>query len=224
MIAPASTSTRNTCPRCRRPQRTCLCPWVTPTANPVAVLILQHPAEQHHAKGSVPLLRLSLTDCRVEVGASFEPDRLRSWLDAPCPGAGLSAALSAAPFIGPPACLLLYPTAAGEAAPQPGPVSHAPDGLRLVLLDGTWRQTRQMLRDHALLQQLPRCPLPAPPPSRYTIRKAQRPDQRSTLEAACLALGALDGSPARYAPLLAAFDGWVAMSRALNPLAVAAAG
>jgi len=72
-----------------------------------------------------------------------------------------------------------------------------------------------MLREHPKLQQLPRCALPAPSPSRYTIRKAQRPDQRSTLEAACLALGSLEGRPAAYAPLLSAFDGWVAQSLGL---------
>jgi DTW domain-containing protein YfiP len=81
---------------------------------------------------------------------------------------------------------------------------------RLVLLDGTWRKTRKLLHANPLLQALPRWPLPAPPPSRYTIRRAQRPGQRSTLEAACLALGHLEGEPARYLPLLSAFDGWVA--------------
>ena len=36
---------------------------------------------------------------------------------------------------------------------------------------------------------LPRWALPAPAPSRYAIRRAHRPGQRSTLEAACTALG-----------------------------------
>ena len=42
------------------------------------------------------------------------------------------------------------------------------------------------------------------------IRRAQQPGQRSTLEAACTALGLLEGRPAHYAPLLDAFSGWVA--------------
>ena len=86
-----------------------------------------------------------------------------------------------------------------------------------MLLDGTWRQTRQMLRLNPLLQSLPRWALPAPPPSRYAIRRAQRPEQRSTLEAACLALGTLQADAARFAPLLAAFDGWVAAELARRP-------
>ncbi len=213
MIPPVSSSAlcspRPACPRCQRPLRACLCRWITPTANRVAVLILQHPQEQHHAKGSLRLLRLSLAHCRVEVSASFEADSLRSWLEAPWPESGS----------GPPICLLLYPVAAREMPPPSGPPMAATlsphGGQRLVLLDGTWRQTRQMLREHPKLQQLPRCALPAPSPSRYTIRKAQRPDQRSTLEAACLALGSLEGRPAAYAPLLSAFDGWVAQSLGL---------
>lgn len=207
--AAASRPARRSCVRCQRPLRTCLCRWVTPTANRVSVLILQHPREQHHAKGSVCLLRLSLSDCRVEVGASFKPASLRAWLDAPLSGLESGA--------GPPSCRLLYPAAADGAAAPAGLASPSPGGLRLVLLDGTWRQTRQMLREHPVLQQLPRCALPAPPPSRYAIRKAARPDQRSTLEAACLALGALEAWPQTYAPLLAAFDGWVAQARAMNP-------
>lgn len=79
----------------------------------------------------------------------------------------------------------------------------------LVLLDGSWRQARRLLQANPLLQLLPRWALPPPPPSRYLIRKAHRPQQRSTLEAACLALGALEGRPAFYAPMLAGFDAWV---------------
>jgi len=86
----------------------------------------------------------------------------------------------------------------------------APTHWRLVLLDGTWRQAHRLLHAHPGLQRLPRWPLASPPPSRYAVRKARREDQRSTLEATCLALGALEGRPAHYAPLLAAFDGWVA--------------
>ncbi len=121
--------------------------------------------------------------------------------------------------------LLLYPAEPGN-PPAAAPTLPLPDptGWRLVLLDGTWRQTRQLLRLNPLLQALPRRALPAPPPSRYTIRRAQRPEQRSTLEAACLALAALQGDADRFAPLLAAFDGWVAAELARRPVACAAAG
>ena len=205
---PDRAARRPLCARCQRPQSHCLCGWVRPTDNRVPLLLLQHPLEVAQAKGSARLLGLSLGQYRCEVGERFDPDALRAWL-----GSG---------------ALLLYPPenadagprggAAGEARPliarPPAPSLAEPAALpgtpsRLVVLDGTWRKTRKLLHLNPLLQQLPRCPLPALPPSLYAIRKAQRPEQRSTLEAACLALGALEGRPAHYAPLLQAFDGWV---------------
>jgi DTW domain-containing protein YfiP len=188
---------RPVCARCERPQRSCLCAWITPTPNDVELLILQHPLEAHEAKGSARLLRLSLARCRCEVGEVFDRPRLAGWL-------GDSAGTAAAPV----RSVLLYPADAGTPDAPRAPPTAA--GLRLVLLDGTWRKTRRLLHANPLLQHLPRWALPAPPPSRYAIRRAQRPEQRSTLEAACLALGHLEGDPARYAPLLAAFEGWVA--------------
>lgn len=181
MTEPVPAARRPICARCHRPQPACLCAWTRPTDNRVPVLLLQHPLEAKQAKGSARLLRLSLQRCQLEAGEVFDPDTLAAWL-----GAG---------------AVLLYPgTGGSEPPPQP---------QRLVLLDGTWRKTRKLLHLHPLLQQLPRIALAAPPPSLYTIRKAQQPQQRSTLEAACHALGAIEGRPAHYAPLLQAFDGWV---------------
>ncbi len=185
----------------------------------MAVLVLQHPAEQHQAKGSVRLLQLSLRHCQVEVGECFDPAALARWLAAPTDGVATTTPASV-PAPARPRNLLLYPLAPGDlhaaALPLPMPMSRPAD-WRLVLLDGTWRQTRQLLRLNPLLQALPRYALPAPPPSRYTIRRAQRPEQRSTLEAACLALAALQGNTERFAPLLTAFDGWVAAELARRP-------
>ena len=101
-----------------------------------------------------------------------------------------------------------WPAEAAPSLPDSPLLGAAP--RTLVLLDGSWRQTRRLLQANPLLQLLPRWALPAPPPSRYLIRKAHRPQQRSTLEAACLALGTLEGRPAFYAPMLAGFDAWVA--------------
>jgi DTW domain-containing protein len=180
---------RPLCPRCQRPLPACLCAWVRPTANRLPVLVLQHPQEAAQAKGSVRLLGLSLQACTVQVGDAFDPAALAAWL-------------------GPPgASLLLYPDAPGVAQAPGGPL---PIPARLVLLDGTWRQARGLLRSHLALQTLPRWALPDLAPPRYSIRRARQPAQRSTLEAACAALGLLEGRPAHYAPLLDAFSGWVA--------------
>ncbi|WP_088280846.1 tRNA-uridine aminocarboxypropyltransferase [Ideonella sp. A 288] len=205
---PAPRAGRPTCPRCTRPLRACLCRWITPTDHAVEVLVLQHPAERHHAKGSARLLQLSLRHCRCEVGEHFGAQALEWWLHAPA---------TADPGGPPRRALLLYPESPkGDApdgptrVPPPSVPLAEPGAWRLVLLDGTWRQAHRLLQAHPALQRLPRWGLPTPPPSRYTVRKARRAEQRSTLEAACLALGALEGRHAPFEPLLAAFDAWVA--------------
>lgn len=191
-----SSNPRPLCPRCQRPPRACVCAWAVATDNRLPLLVLQHPAETSHAKSSLRLLRLGLSTCQVQVGLRFTPAQLAGWLGSQ----GDS--------------WLVFPAAPGAvAASQPGALPR-----RLVLLDGSWRQARALLQANPLLLALPRWALPAPPPSRYAIRRAQRPEQRSTLEAACLALGALEARPAHYAPLLDAFSAWVAgMAAAAQP-------
>lgn len=192
------------CSRCLRPKRSCICRWVTPIFHFTDVLILQHPLEERHAKGSGRLLHLSLPDSRLCVGETFDAQALEALLHAPStPGAQPAQPLLLYPDTPDDAALALppLPIDAGRAAPQ---------AVRLVVLDGTWRKSRRMLYANPLLQALPRLSLRDAPASRYRIRKARGAHQLSTLEAACYALMQLDGDEARYAPLLAAFDGFVA--------------
>jgi len=100
----------------------------------------------------------------------------------------------------PPGTALVYP--GGGDAPGPAHVQ------RLILLDGTWRQSRRLLSANPWLAALPRLSLPKQP-SRYAIRRAHRPVQLSTLEAGLHALALLEGDPKRFEPLWAAFDAFV---------------
>ena len=188
------------CPRCTRPQSACICHWVTPVIQPTVVLILQHPLEVHHAKNSAGLLHLSLPQSRVLVGEVFD-------------GAVLHAALQEPKYT-----VLLYPhsDSAGHAAPaalDPAQLTD-PSQVRLVVLDATWRKSRKMLHLSPWLQALPRLSLDTSLVSGYSIRKAHKPGQFSTLEAACAALSQLQGDAAAYAPLLQAFNGFVAQQAA----------
>ena len=184
---------RPTCPQCARPLRTCLCRWVTPVDNRVEVLILQHPLEIGQAKGSAVLLQRSLRNSRLSTGEQFDATDLDVLLHA---GGRTS--------------VLLYPDEPGAVhAVDNLPVPAEAARLRLVVLDGTWRKSRKLLHLNPALQRLPRLALAEPPPSQYTIRKAHRTDQLSTLEATCLALAQLEQAPERYAPLLTAFSGFV---------------
>lgn len=163
----------------------------------VDVLILQHPMETQHPKGTAQLLHLSLPGSQLLCGEVFAPDVLRAALHAPdATGAPVQP-------------VLLYPGESGVAA-DAAALSSGPVRLRLVVIDGTWRKSRKMLHLNPPLEALPRCALADVAPSRYGIRKAHAAHQLSTLEATCAALAQLEGQPGKYLPLLAAMEGLVA--------------
>ena len=82
MTAAAPTQ-RLCCAICLRAQSACICQWITPTAHRVEVLVLQHPLELGHAKGSAQLLQLSLADSRLVSGEVFAAPLLRALLSVP---------------------------------------------------------------------------------------------------------------------------------------------
>lgn len=181
-------------------------------AHAIEVLILQHPLEVANAKNTARLLHLCLPNSRLVTGEAFTD--IES-LQAPWGNAAAPRQL-----------VLLYPetpqgTAADLAAPPPldAAALQDPATLRLVVLDATWRKSRKMLYASPPLQHLPRLGLSGLPASRYSIRKAHRPGQLSTLEATCAALVQLEreGSAGRFQPLLGAFDGFVAQQAAYRP-------
>lgn len=171
--------------------------------------MLQHPMEVNNPKGSARLLHLSLPGSRLIAGEVFDE-------------AVLGHAMSSASDEHGNACwqpVLLYPadpsdaaTAAQPGEPRQAALLDASSGRRICLavLDGTWRQSRTMLQRNPALQRFPRLSLQPSAPSRYIVRKAHRPDQRSTLEAVCAALVQLEGAPEKFDALLSAFDGFVA--------------
>ena len=228
---PALPAPRQHCARCLRPQsvrnNACICQWVRRVGVSTRVLILQHPLEVNNPKGSARLLHLSLPGSSLITGEEFDADMLRNAMagGADAPGEpGWQA-------------VLLYPADANDPTYPARPIhsTHPPHpmsspgtadarspaapaavdptcGARvcLVVLDGTWRKSRKMLQRNPLLQALPRLSLQPLAPSRYSVRKAHQPHQRSTLEAACAALAQLESDSDKFSPLLAAFDGFVA--------------
>jgi DTW domain-containing protein YfiP len=155
----------------------------------------QHPDEVGQAKNSARLLWLSLQACERHAPADLTAPLPADWLQ--------------------PGVALLYPTPPGEAAAGTAPSEplQAEAVHTLVVLDGTWRQSRAMLRAQPALAALPRLALPqgllAAHGQRYRVRKAHQAGQLSTLESVALALGHLQGDAAAFAPLLQAFEGWV---------------
>jgi DTW domain-containing protein YfiP len=195
------TSTRRPiCEACLRPASACICRWVTCLASRVELLILQHPLEVANAKNSARLLHLCVAGSRLVTGEAFDEAVLAQLLH----GGGRRA-------------LLLYPAPPGVAGGAGPAAACAPEALRLVVLDATWRKSRKMLHLNPILRTLPRLALSGMAPSAYRIRKAHAPDQLSTLEAAAQALARIEDDPARYRPLLAAFDGFVQQQASFDP-------
>ena len=180
---------RPTCLRCRRPESSCYCRDLPVIASDTRVVILQHPRERDMPIGTGRMASLCLPNSELHIGVYWEDTPvLRRALANPCL---------------PPA--LLYPSQEpGEAQPTrlPGPVT-------LIALDGTWAQTKKMLRENPTLAQLPRVAFNPAVPSEYRIRREPKPTCVSTIEALAMALGVLEGKPKRFAPLLTTFRGMI---------------
>lgn len=196
---------RQLCLLCGRAKKTCICHWVVDIFSLVEVLILQHPLELNQSKGSARLLHLSVKNSQLHVGELFDAGALFDILYA----SGKQP-------------VLLYPelnVEVGQATNTrsilPEGLLAAPENLRLIVLDGTWRKSRKMLHLNSLLQTLPRLSLNNMPASHYHIRKAHTADQLSTLEASCYALMELEKDKEKFLPLLDAFDGFIGQQMAL---------
>lgn len=169
---------RAACPRCERPASTCLCAALPPPPLAIRTELL---ILQHPAEAG------HAKNTAAFLALGLHPVRLLR-------GEVFDPALAG------PGTALLYPGEAGAAT--------AADVRRLILLDGSWRQSRRLLAANPWLAELPRVSL-AERPSRYAIRRAHRRGQLSTLEAGLHALALLEGAPERFAPLWAAFDEFV---------------
>lgn len=180
---------RAICARCRRPEIVCYCAHITPIETATHVVLLQHPRERDVPIGTARMASLCLPNSEIHVGVRWRGS------------ATLARALSdpTRPAV------LLYP---GEGAidvvrdPPKGPVT-------LVVVDGTWWQTKKVVRENPELAALPRYAFTPPSPSEYRIRREPNETCVSTIEALVHVLGALEGDPERFRALLAPFRAMV---------------
>lgn len=184
---------RPTCPHCLRAQTGCICYLISKVQSDVEVLILQHPLEVLETKGTARLLHLCLPNSRLITGEVFEDTILKN---------SLSTKYS----------ILLYPTTTEDyslgIAPSPelnAAVLNNLNNIRLIIIDGTWRKSRKILIKNPYLQTLSRLVLQDLPAGQYTIRKARKPHQLSTLEATCTALAQLEMNAQKFEPITQAF-------------------
>ncbi len=184
---------RPSCPTCLRAKTGCICHLITKVDTDIEVLILQHPLEVAETKGTARLLHLCLPNSQLLMGEVFDETQL------------LSSKKS----------ILLYPITPEDHSLgiAPPPELNTTDltslnNIRLIIIDGTWRKSRKILCKNPYLQTLPRLKLADLPAGQYTIRKARKPHQLSTLEAACAALAQLEANTHKFEPMTQAFIGF----------------
>jgi DTW domain-containing protein len=175
---------RTVCRRCQRPQSACFCDRLASLSSRTRACFLQHPREARVAIGTARMAHLSLTNSELHQGVDFAAHpRVRA----------LAAAEGTA---------LLFP---GDGAVDPAALSSRPPRT-LIIVDGTWSQARKVVKRNPFLLSLPRIGLSPAQPSNYRIRREPAAHCVSTIEAVALVLGALEGDPERFRPLLRAFD------------------
>jgi len=175
---------RPTCFRCLRPAAFCACGGLPPIPARTRVVFLQHPREARLAICSAWLAHVALPNSEIHRGVRFgDHPRVRE-------------------VCADPGAALLYP---GEGADPAEARAARPPSL-LVVVDGTWLQAERMIRETPALAALPRIGLRPALPSGYgALRREPARGHLATIEAVADALGILEGDPARFAPMRAAF-------------------
>jgi len=178
---------RRVCLRCFRPGAFCVCGTIRRVSNRTRVFVLQHPRERFHAIGTARLARLGLSD--VDVGVHWTRAESEAALGRRVPEEST---------------VVLYPSpSARDLAEWVG--SGGPRPRHLVVIDGTWPQSRTLVRRNAWLRRLPHVRLVPERPSAYRIRRAPDPSCLSTLESIVAALSILEPETEGLEDLLDAF-------------------
>lgn len=175
---------RARCRRCHRAASHCLCDGLPSVDNRTDVVILQHPRERFHPAGSAPIARLGLRHCRVEVAGDGADGLAHRSLDLP----GRTA--------------LLYPHDGAVDLETLAP-GRRPE--RLVVLDGTWPQSRRLYFENPWLGALPHVTFRTDRESAYRVRRPPRREHLSTIESIVAALRILEPDTEGLDALLEAF-------------------
>jgi len=182
---------RARCPRCERALVACFCHCITPLNNALSVVILQHPSEVKHAKGTAKIVELTLTNCELIIGEDFANDETFNQI------------------INRKKSILLYPNddaiTPKELAEQVSKESSlALSDYQLIVIDGSWKKAYKIFCLNPVLATLPCIGIDVINQSNYRIRKSSRADSLSTLEAIHSLLTTLEGD--NFSSLLATFE------------------
>lgn len=182
----AAAEYREVCLRCRRPRSVCWCDSVTQVPSQTRVVFIQHPREAKVPISTCRMAHLSLPNSELHVGLSAVGNPA---LEALCARGGVA---------------VLFPS---ESATDVDALSEPPQTL--VVVDGTWSNAKKVVEKCPLLSRLPRLKFFPDQPGNYRIRKEPEAHCLATIEATAFVLGRLEKAPARFTPILTAFDAMV---------------
>ena len=199
------------CPQCLKSQALCICASITPIANRIGLLVLQHPQEQDVELGSARLAACHLKNAVFKIGLSWpslgkalgrtaDP---KKWAVLYLGSTKLAANLGE---------VVAVDRKGNPAANQVKALS----GLEgVVVLDGTWSQAKALWWRNAWMLKLQRVALNPRQSSLYgKLRKEPRRDGLSTIEATALLLSHLEQRPEIDTALHAGFARMLAAYRA----------
>jgi DTW domain-containing protein YfiP len=204
------------CPHCGKPQPLCVCEGIARFDNKVSLLILQHPQEKDRELGTARLTALHFNQATIKIGLSW-PSLTRIL------GRSADPQRWAILYLGSlKAAALLRDRDIVVVNKSGSLVDHQDQALRdiegIILLDGTWSQAKALWWRNGWMLKCKRVVLGPKRPSRYgRLRREPRRDGLSTLEAAAMLLGRLEGRPEIETALHASFERLLARYRELNP-------
>ena len=210
------------CPHCHKPLPLCVCDGITPIANRVALLILQHPQEQDRALGTARLTAMHFANAVLKIGLSWPS--LSKALGRPVADPSRWAVL----YLGSAKVADLETKSEVVAINRKGEVEDNQRAILkdiegIVLLDGTWSQAKALWWRNAWMLKCQRVILGPSRPSRYgKLRREPRRDGLSTLEAAAMLLSSLEKRPDIAETLHASFERMLAKYREFQSIQPAA--
>ncbi|WP_462158196.1 tRNA-uridine aminocarboxypropyltransferase [Pseudoalteromonas sp. GB56] len=178
---------RPLCSQCQYPITCCVCRFVQSVNNQISVWILQHPHEVSQAKSTTPLLQLALKNAHICIGEMPNDFSQVTALDAS-------------------QCAVLYPSQTAQHIETLNQ-SEKSNIKHIIVLDGTWSKVHKLWQQNPWLHALTAISFEHAPQSRYRIRKANRENSLSTLEATAYCLHQLEALDTK--PLFKLLDGFV---------------
>ena len=181
------------CHRCHRPASNCLCRLATPIPNAIGVIVLQHPQERSHARGSAIIAELCLQDYQCWVADDFnQHEPLQQLLAEQAEQ-----------------CALVFPAAHAQAVD----IDHSDRSSTafsslpryLLFIDASWRKAKKIWHTTPALQRLNCIALQTRQTSNYRIRKSPGPGMLSSIEAISACLSWFDRDT-DYRPMLRIFE------------------